>query len=511
MDRLKLQLAIGVLLAVAVWLCWPVGKPPAGVDPPRAIEPSPASDPDEVPAAADQRFRSATRAAAGEPQGFAEALVAGRVTDEAGEALAGARVGFEPDGGESETDSDGYYQLAVPAGLGWIRARAESCQSVRRHVEAKTAERVVRDFVLPRLESTLQGTVTDALSGAPVEGISVVVSTAGNRVLGLLGVERIPREGRGGDWGFAESMTDTTDAGGHFRIPAPAGSYSVRTRSLAHLEDIARGRLEPAETRELSLRVFAVETMILRVESEAGETISGAYVDRSDGLAVRTGDDGVARFPLTPATIEERYLGVYSPGFLPRRVRLPASQTSAVVTMERGPQVSGIVVDSDGRPVSGARLQPRGVGWRKRPPDPPLVTGSDGSFRFHIGLPPLDELLIRHPGFVPLRFVTDEVDNEGPFRIVLERARAALAGVVIDARGLPLRHFEVQLRHPTRSGRIMQSETFHDENGRFRMDVRPGVYRVVAYNRSPQSYGWRTEPRLVAIPDQTIEEVILGG
>src|SRR5262249_36068439 len=142
-------------------------------------------------------------------------------------------------------------------------------------------------------------------------------------------------------------------------------------------------------------------------------------------------------------------------------------------------RIEGVVVDEDGRPVAGARVN---VTWiRKAPED--AVTAADGSFRLQLGGPTLSRELVRasadggaRPGLA--RF--EEASGPTPVhvRIVLKPARA-LTVRVTDAAGKPVAGAAVEV--PSKlDGSLVWARTDARGLAQFRLPADVEVMQVIA-------------------------------
>ncbi len=191
---------------------------------------------------------------------------------------------------------------------------------------------------------------------------------------------------------FAETGTD-----GRARFEAVTpGNYTLHTdREVESALELHAG-----QTRELALTLPDGLDVAGVVIDGAGQPVAGAEVwleGQGQGslggrIVAHTAVDGT--FHLR-ALGQEQALGAFAPGFAPAFVEHVRGKTPAPGTNEAhvtlvldraGRELHGIVLDPEGRPVSGARVAlgtvgniVDGAGWRPRARS--FTTGRDGGFR----------------------------------------------------------------------------------------------------------------------------------
>ena len=206
------------------------------------------------------------------------------------------------------------------------------------------------------------------------------------------------------------------------------------------------------------------------------------------GLGVRSGGDG--RYRLTGLPLGELALTVTARGYQRARVELgvgsPGGHRRRDVRLERGPAVTGVVVDSDGRPVEGATVRCRGgdVAPSAEPSAEPSAL-SDGAGRFELGPEAAGCVAVaQHP--VHGQSEPETLGSGGRNRLYLPGA-ASIEGVVVDERGRAVTRYLLAVDsyrprgHGTdkpSAGRRIQVD---DPQGAFVLDgLRPGEYVLVA-------------------------------
>ena len=228
---------------------------------------------------------------------------------------------------------------------------------------------------------------------------------------------------------------------------------------------------------------------------------NGAGDFYADAFDVRTGDDGTFLVEDVPPGRVSAYLDRGSAGDC--KVA-PGEQGRIEITLPRGYDIAGVVVERDGRPVSGAQIfsDTMGNGWNAF-----FVTSTDAEGRFRIrsiqsGLCWVSARAALHPPSPQYEFVGGSADIEG-VRIVLEPQGAGLAGTVYDPRGEPLAHAQVLLGKEQsydqyrledgRGARVPAAQTAEtDEHGRFAFAGAP-IGKLEVQARSKGLAPWKGE------------------
>lgn len=381
----------------------------------------------------------------------------GRVVDETGKPVAGARIlvaasesGFDGDSryiGESRTGADGTFAVPdAPEGTRAVLVRAPGFVPVTRvQIEARSDEKIS----LQR-GGTVRGAVLD-VSGKPAAGVIVT----------------------------AEEVAARTDAQGNYRVTGvSAGTHRLQAlwkEDFAARKDSVRVRKGEETEANLKLRLGSaiIGTVVeegtrkpvagARVSAYASTGFGGFARRRAERLA-RTDPRGRFRLPgLAPA----RYAVEASrEGYLPASVAgVDASGQSAPpanLALRKAASISGKVTDEKGQPVAGARVRiTREMGIRRMlrgaASNPGALFGgqgvltvADGSFRLR-GLEPERNLLLeaaksgyataRKPG-VSLK-AGDAIKD---LALVVRRGLEA-RGKVVDAQGQPVAGAEIRAAH----------------------------------------------------------------
>jgi protocatechuate 3,4-dioxygenase beta subunit len=275
------------------------------------------------------------------------------------------------------------------------------------------------------------------------------------------------------------------------------GTYDLRARRgdlvSPSLVGVSVERGERAEAK-LSLQPGRFVSVLVSAEgAEPQPIVSADVVLAEDGLTpfpLQGRTDSEGRVTLGPIPERPATLSVRADGFMPESgVPLGReAQGETRVSLVRGGRLTGEVVDAEGSPVEGARLEIVGNDWRGRPiarhsgsagvprgffersygPPLPLVpmgelgvmagplplpgmpavgaapTGSwqsdlDGNFQIDEVPPGRVRVLVRHPDFVESSSaaVTLEPGGEQRVRVALARG-AALEGRLVDGLGRPV-------------------------------------------------------------------------
>ncbi|MEM8961403.1 MAG: carboxypeptidase regulatory-like domain-containing protein [Acidobacteriota bacterium] len=218
----------------------------------------------------------------------------------------------------------------------------------------------------------------------------------------------------------------------------------------------------------------------------SGEGLAGALVWFDDERDRVAWSDPTGAFRLAvPASRDDVELFVEAVGH--RRLRAAVDVATDVdLTLDRALSMMGVVVDDDGRPVTGAEIQVHTDLARNHFLEPPLAVAarSDDQGRFLLsGLPvaPQYEVVARAPGFAAMPFTVTPTNDE--LRLVLSRG-VATAGMIFDAWGKPVANASALL-YPSRESdrsRLLVDDVHVGQSaadGRFFISaVVPGRYEL---------------------------------
>lgn len=440
------------------------------------------------------------------------ALHAGRVVDaEDGEPLAGALVWLGGEEGSAVVSTaDGRFTVPV-AGSAAVEVRAAAPGFERQRLKLEVAEwpRAGDGLLLPLTpRGVVAGTVLDP-AGRPVPGVTVLA-----------------RQGwqREADWSWdpgdeAVAVVEV-DADGRFRIDDLPAHGKLWLRAEAADRPVVEVE-RPVGDTGVRLVLGLGGALRARVRTADGGIVAGAsaqlfattsgndpvvYEDgvRLGGLPVALAEDGALRLERAPAGTHE--LVVEVPGH--QRLTVPGIEVVEGVetdlgTLELRPEalLAGRVVDAEGRPIAGARLE---VG--QHVVGPTYTRGSSGrqveadeEGRFRIGglgddLPLT--LNVRADGY--LGIVLDlQLPQQEPLEVRLGRG-GTVFGEVVDEGGRPVAGASLRarldpqshMRHrPPSVGEVATASS--DDDGRFELTAVPAG--AVTIDVSSRDGGARVE------------------
>lgn len=408
-------------------------------------------------------------------------LVTGQVLEAATrQPLAGALVwnGGTGAGAWVRSDSRGGFELRAPSGdRGRIEAQAPGRLRHRRRWSREDNQPVT--FSLEPA-GTIAGLVVDE-AGRPL---------AGARVLTLPNPAA-----RTGELAMDEKVA-WTGADGRFALRSlPANRLHSVTASL----DGFAPATQPADASSgppVRFQLGRGATAVGRVVDEAGQPVAGAQVVLAPAPVPSVPDAGLGRLQAV-SDREGRFriphvdagsfgLQVRREGFAPAtpgEVAIPDKAAEAdlgTITLARGSVIEGVVVDSRGKPVAGANVDPEALDGASFVQA--VTTGLDGRFRF-ADLPRESRfnLWIDRPGFVQRQMSEVEAPTPKPLRIALVEARS-LRGQVVDPEGQPVAGAKVALTGGIEGlllgggfaeGSWGSSQATTDADGRFVLDRLP--------------------------------------
>lgn len=375
--------------------------------------------------------------------------VEGRVVDDRGAAVAGAKVSAGAYGAYAvgTTDEVGHFSLdGVRAGEevvvgAWTEAANGRAAPV--HLAAGGLAEGLEILLVAR-HATVAGRVLGP-DGSPAADATVHLVPEGfdpeepQNVLGLR---------------FRPGASTTPD--GRFLLgDAPAGTWSV----LATAPDAAPAVSEPlplavGERREgVELRLGPPHRVGGVVLAEGGGPVEGARIrvvflhgHMASGAEVWATTDRHGRFSLALPVGGPYLLRVAADGYAPGETRLDGEETDGEIVLPRGRRISGRVVDrKTGAPLGGIPIRARS-GTVSRPRHvAATVTAADGSFELG-GLPEDEYVLSLVPwlgagasrtGYEP-QVVEGVSAGSTDVTFRLERGRS-IVGRIVDEQGMPVR------------------------------------------------------------------------
>ena len=293
--------------------------------------------------------------------------ISGVVTDNADEALPGAKViaisGTGGWGGWGNMDIsavDGSYQIAdLEPGTYELKARRMGFESVTVTVEVLDGVDTVADFTLsPPTYGTVSGLVTDSATGDPVEGAHV-------KILG----------GFGGGWGSGQTTTDA--AGAYTLEDVRTGDRKVLFFNDGYFSQTADITIEDSVTTTqdavlVALAYGSVSGVV--TDAATGDPIEGAFVFiRGNGGFWGGWDlvttDAAGAYAFADVLIGEQEVKVFQQGYFSETVAVTVTEGADTVAdvvlggLTYG-AVSGIVTDvATGKGIEGAWVRVQWGGW----------------------------------------------------------------------------------------------------------------------------------------------------
>ncbi|WP_164010971.1 MSCRAMM family protein [Pyxidicoccus trucidator] len=324
----------------------------------------------------------------------------------------------------------------------------------------------------------------------------------------------------------------TTDAAGRFTWTLPPGEYTL---SAAHegryaLARVTVGTASPEVALELGSALHVEGT----VTDEAGRPVAGATVDvgqrEGSTTSLRAVTDEKGHYGVGPVEPGTWGFTVEAPGYvdLPRaRERTLGPTTGPVdLTLKRAASITGRVTDTEGRPLPGIQLafghplpheREDGISYSISPER----TWTDAEGRFVLDAAKPGNYLLEAPD---APFLKASLLVRAPSRdvhLTLEPG-ASVEGTVVDANGLLLEGFFVDLQDPE-GGEVLSLRRGQrtDTKGHFLLrGVPPGRYVLLATREQPSatrrvwrvvelSAGARMQVELRLEPERTLSGIVV--
>lgn len=388
-----------------------------------------------------------------------DATASGMVRDQNGRGVAEATIEYM--NSSASTNESGHYRIAVSSNenRSWLNVSATGFASQRKRIRLDGAghEVVVNWQLTP--EMLVKGRVLDEHGGS-IGGATVSSS-----------------HGRG-------SVT-TTDDGGFELGGIPQGdmiSY-VTASAQGFVRESVQLRRGGPHVHELIFQLARTRRVAGRVVDENGTPIAGAQV--LDSMAVKTIDysDHSGHFDAECAPDSTLQLVVAHPDYAPTEYSGAPNQ-EAVVVLEGGRRLKGVVVDQEGSGVQGAWIVTIDADGNDASRFSASFTHESG--RFEIAHAPIETsgLAVFASDFQPTRIdlpaETSNVDS-----IVLKRGGGLRGVVTTAATGDPVEEFTIRVvespgtPRPTWLEKYWSTEgtTFIDERGEWSIEsslVAPG-------------------------------------
>ncbi len=433
-----------------------------------------------------------------------EAIITGRVVDEAGAPVAAARVMLEADSDGTAaydelpapatalTDATGSFEISgIRAGR--VRAIAASVDAITMPVSLLAIGGEARTITL-RTQPTGAIVGRVLVAGRPAAGARVTAN-----VPDLANVATSsPGFVAAGAGTLTFSAVAQTD--GSFEIPrVPVGRIALEVSGY-RLPVPVMVDVRPGSATSIALAVEALTTIRGFVRRD-GAVVPHARVSLNGPSKVGTTADGTGAYVI--AGLEPgRYLlhadDTRMGGYLDTTIDLPAAgELARDLNLASGARVSGMVVDAAGAPVAGAFVA---LALPSAGPAPSLpmgdlgecVTAEDGRFscgQLAGGGSYVAEVFTNESMRIPLRFavaptpveVRDAHATVDGLQLVVERSNLSIAGRVVDLAGAPVSGVNVQLVVARDVHRwAAQPQTITNARGGFSIPGLPaGMYSIV--------------------------------
>jgi len=200
--------------------------------------------------------------------------IAGTITDASTKnPMDGATV--TANGYSTTTDTEGHYIIVgIPAGDYNITASAAGYYSNSTTKTVIPGGVTTVNLTLTPLPGAIAGTVTDALTGNPIEGANVT----------------------------ANGHSATTDTEGHYTIQLPPRTYNVTASATKYISHSKTATVTSETTTSLNFTLIPLNGTISGkvTDSSTGNPIAGATVTANGGISVSTGTDGTYSIELPP-------------------------------------------------------------------------------------------------------------------------------------------------------------------------------------------------------------------
>lgn len=369
-----------------------------------------------------------------------------------------------------------------------------------------------------RLSKTpkLTGVVRDGQTKMPVAAAEVIAIPAeGDLVARTLG--------------RATGISAITDAKGAFAIELPAGSYGLQVVAPGFTFTNSDVSVPSGGAVDRALPLTKLARVVGSVVDDENRPVAAAWVFPSDeggrmgrgprmrivqGAGAMSGPDG--RFVLRSAEPDEPF-GLEAtkkgfPGGKAPSMKLAGGETKSgvVITIPRGIEVTGIVTDQNGDPVSGVAVTSasperggggpmmirRMLGASAGPDD--VETGADGRFSMRLVEGKWD-LLFRRQGFAPYRSSSVDVKpGVAPVEVTLQPG-ATIAGRVVRSGGAGVDGVQVS----TMMGGIPGNATTGPDGAFVLEDMAPGSVMLMV--RKPEEFIQLMRTVEAPVSDLTIE------
>lgn len=356
----------------------------------------------------------------------------------------------------------------------------------------------------------VSGRVTSAQSKTPLAGAMVRVS-----------------QSRPGSLTAPVSEMVMTDAKGNYSLPIVAGSWRVMAVHPAHTPNSVDMALAQGRTETADLALEGLARISGQVVDEARQPIAAAIVHAENA----SGGFGPPRRPSSRAvtgpdgrfTLRTRVDGKETQLFAKKR-GLPNGKTDAfplaagdrksgiTISIASGYEVTGLVTDADGNPLSGVAVipneveqGPRGMMMMAREradEDDAIRTASDGTFSIRLSEGTWDFAFTRE-GYAPKNLPSQKVSaSESPaIEVKLDPAVAITGRVVRDGVG-------IEGARVSAIAGMHSAAALTEADGSFRIDgLAAGDTRLLTRKQEE----FINDMRTVTAPGNVIVEIQPGG
>lgn len=415
-----------------------------------------------------------------------------------------------------ETDASGAFKFEhLPEGTYFIRANKETLFSLPAAKFEKGMRRIAADetvsdvniFLFPGY--TLRGRVTERGTGKPIEGVLVSPEMAAD-----------------------SRLAAHSDADGNYELAnLPSANLSLRVEKAGYTlvkdqpyQTGIRLALQADQTEATkNIEMLAEVTISGRVTLASGGPAVGARVGAlREGFAREVGGmvtvDDQGRFRVSAAPFSSTRLQVESAGYPPDFSDLIALRDKAVEGVEivlwSPIAVSGVVVDPEGKPVSGAEVRyvrlvmmTQYGFFDESPVEARSHTNAQGEFRL-AAVPHDSDLSVaaRKEGYAesdPTSVPLKDGETEARVRLTLNPI-LSISGRTVDSDGEPVEGVHLNVS-PQTAGSFNHADATSDGDGRFTLPgLGPGTYVV---NASHPDHG-HTQIQNVAAGKGDVEVVM---
>jgi hypothetical protein len=358
---------------------------------------------------------------------------------------------------DTMTDEAGRYEIRFASPfLGWISARKPGFGHQDGALDARSPGLIIRNFVLKRVDSAIEGQVLET-QGRSVPEALVTVSLS----------PVINPNGSTISAGFAKS-----DMAGRFQIrDLPSGRVYVSAFTPAHVRNTQELQLEPGKTKRVVIELVSTSTVAILVKDSQSKGISRAKAQTQAGYELAN-DRGVIRIAAPPGATRFECT-VSAPGYIAKTLEMETNAARHEVTLEGAGACRGQVINERGAPVSDALVD-------VFPSEGEVLTDSAGMFSVPVPALPVKEIKVNRVGYLSERLLFLEEAAPSFVRIRLKRTEGGIYGRVVNDQGKPIKKFIMTTLDP-QGGSGMISRMFEDEDGLFAIsDVPPGNYQLTA-------------------------------